>query len=174
MKKLMKFSFIALVMGLCLTTANAQNRPAALTDLYRLVGSWQGPTTLVLEGSTYNFTYHFTFSLTADSSGIYMEEWFTHPALGTLRGTNLIGYNNRDQNIQWFSVDNFGTTHVHFGHWVTPDHFYMDVTEKHGGQKFEEKIDITFQGINQITIHLVAKLGNTVFEDVSGVFSRQP
>lgn len=167
-------TMIALMIGLGLSNANSQSIPEALNNLFRFEGNWQGPATLVLDGNTYSFTYHANFVRNAEGTGMYMEESFSHPDLGDLKGYNLIGYNARDEKIHWFSVDNFGTTHDHLGYWVSPDHFFMGVTEKHDGKKFEELIDIVFVSSNQVSLHLVAKLANVVFEDVTVTFTRQP
>ena len=172
MKK--KIALIVLLAGLGFSNANSQSVPDALNKMFRFEGNWMAPTTMVLDGNTFQFNYYATFSKNAESSGMYMEEWFSSPDLGDLKGYNLIGFNARDEKIHWFSVDNFGTTHEHLGEWITDDHFTMIVTEKKNGKKFEETIDLVFIDSNHISIHLVAKLANTVFEDVSGTFERLP
>jgi len=103
-----------------------------------------------------------------------MEESFSSPDLGELKGYNLIGYNSRDEKIHWFSVDNFGTTHEHLGYWISDNHFFMGVTEKKEGKKFEELIDFIFVDNDHLAFHLVGKIANTIFEDVTGTFERQP
>ena len=172
MKAKFKHSLMILITGLSLITTNAQT-PPALETLFRLEGNWAGEATLIYGGNTFTFTYHADFKKNDESSGMYMEEWFSHPDLGTLKGYNLIGYNSRDEKIHWFSVDNFGTCHDHFGYWKTNDHFYMETTEKHGGKKFEEKIDMIFQGENDLLLHLIATVGGQLFQDVTVIFHRQ-
>ena len=171
MKK--KIALIVLLAGLGLSKVNAQVHDA-LNKLFRIEGNWMAPTTMVLDGNTYTFNYYANFTRNAESSGIYMEEYFNSPELGDLKGYNLIGFNSRDEKIHWFSVDNFGTTHEHLGYWVSENHFTMSVTEKHNGKKFEETIDLIFIDDNHVSIHLVAKIANVVFEDVYGIFERQP
>jgi hypothetical protein len=168
-----KITMLVLMIGLGLSNANSQDVPEALSSIFRLEGNWQGPATLVLDGNTYNFTYHANFVRSAENTSLYMEESFTHADLGTLKGYNLIGYNVRDERIHWFSVDNFGTTHDHIGYWKSADHFYMETTEKHAGKKFEEMIDIVFIDNDHVSIHFVAKLANVVFEDITVSFIRQ-
>jgi len=170
MKPTIKNWLISLITGLSFISATAQT---PLEDLFRLEGNWEGEATLILEGNAFNFTYYADFKKNEQGSGIYMEEWFSHPDLGSLKGYNLIGYNTRDEKIHWFSVDNFGTCHDHLGYWKTPDHFYMEATEKHGGKKFEEKIDIIFKNNDEITLHLIATIGGQLFEDVVVIFHRQ-
>ena len=144
-----------------------------LENLFRFEGNWAGEATLIFEGNAFIFTYYASFEKNQENSGMYMEEWFSHPDLGSLKGYNLIGYNVRDERIHWFSVDNFGTCHDHLGYWKTNDHFYMEATEKHQGKKFEEKIDIVFINENEVSLHLVVTIAGKLFQDVVVVFHRQ-
>ena len=169
MRKKLTLSLLILITGL----SDSLTAQTPLENLFRLEGRWEGEATLILDGNTFNFTYYADFKKNDESSGMYMEEWFSHPDLGSLKGYNLIGYNARDEKIHWFSVDNFGTTHDHLGYWKTNDHFYMEATEKHQGKKFEEKIDIVFINENEISLHLVATIGGKLFEDAFVVFHRQ-
>jgi len=174
MKHKFKSSLIALVIGVSYFTTTAQTTTLSpLENLFRLEGSWAGEATLILEGNSFNFIYYADFKKNDEGTGMSMEEWFTHPDLGSLKGYNLIGFNARDQKIHWFSVDNFGTCHDHLGYWKTPDHFYMEATEKHGGKKFEEKIDIIYKNENEITLHLIATIGGQLFQDAMVIFHRQ-
>lgn len=169
MRKKLTLSLLILITGL----SNSLTAQTPLENLFRLEGRWEGEATLILDGNTFNFTYYADFKKNDEGSGMYMEEWFSHADLGSLKGYNLIGYNARDEKIHWFSVDNFGTTHDHLGYWRTNDHFYMEATEKHQGKKFEEKIDIVFINENEISLHLVATIGGKLFEDAFVVFHRQ-
>src|SRR5688572_25918615 len=103
----LKLCLVAVYTALGLSSAHAQT-PPALESLFRLDGNWQGPSVLIYGGATFNCTYYMSFKKNAENSGITMEEWFSHPDLGSLKGYNLIGYNTRDEKIHWFSVDNFG------------------------------------------------------------------
>lgn len=169
-----KHGLIALIMGISFTATTAQTTTVSpLENLFRLEGSWAGEATLILEGNTFTFMYYADFKKNDEGSGMYMEERFSHPDLGSLKGYNLIGFNARDQKIHWFSVDNFGTCHDHLGYWKTSDHFYMEATEKHGGKKFEEKIDLIFKSSDEMTLHLIATIGGQLFEDVVVIFHKQ-
>lgn len=174
MKPKLKTSLIALVMSVSFLTLTAQTTTVSpLENLFRLEGSWAGEATLIYDGNTFNFMYYADFKKNDESSGMYMEEWFSHPDLGSLKGYNLIGYNSRDEKIHWFSVDNFGTCHDHPGYWKTADHFQMVAIEKHGGKKLEETIDIIFINENELSLKLVATLGGQVFQEVTVSFHRQ-
>ena len=165
-----KHSLFILITGLSFIPTTAQT---PLENLFRLEGSWSGEAKLTFEGNTFHFIYYADFKRNEESSGMYMQEWFSHPDLGSLKGYNLIGFNARDQKIHWFSVDNFGTCHDHLGYWKTNDHFYMEATEKHGGKKLEEKIDIIFKSQDEIMLHLIATLGGQLFQDVVVTFRKQ-
>jgi hypothetical protein len=174
MKHKFKSSLIAFIIGVSYFTTTAQTTTLSpLESLFRIEGSWAGEATLMLEGNSFNFIYYADFKKNDEGTGMYMEEWFSHPDLGSLKGYNLIGFNARDQKIHWFSVDNFGTCHDHLGYWKTPDHFYMEATEKHGGKKFEERIDIIYKNENEITLHLIATIGGQLVQDAMVIFHRQ-
>ena len=172
MKK--KLALIALIAGLGFSKAHSQTIPDPLNKLFRLEGNWMALTTMVLDGNTFTFNYYASFVRNAENSGMYMEEHFSIPDLGELKGYNLIGFNARDEKIHWFSVDNFGTTHEHLGYWISDDHFIMSVTEKHDGKKFEETIEMTFLDDSHLSFHVVAKNANSVFEEITGIFERMP
>ena len=169
MKSKLKLGLMSLATSLSLSLT-AQT---PLENLFRVERSWGGEATLILEGNTFNFTYYADFKKNNESSGMYMEEWFSHPDLGSLKGYNLIGYNARDEKIHWFSVDNFGTCHDHLGYWKTNAHFVMEATEQRQGKKYEEKIDLIFINDNEMSLHLVATIGGKLFEDVVVIFYRQ-
>ena len=174
MKHKFKSSLIAFIIGVnCLTTTAQTTTLSPLENLFRIEGSWAGEAILILEGNSFNFIYYADFKKNNEGTGMSMEEWFSHPDLGSLKGYNLIGYNARDEKVHWFSVDNFGTCHDHLGYWKTNDHFYMETNEKRGGKKFEEKIDIVFKGNDEVTLHLIATIGGQLFEDVIVIFHRQ-
>ncbi|MES2795222.1 MAG: hypothetical protein V4683_04605 [Bacteroidota bacterium] len=176
MSKKIKCGLAALVTMFAMFCANAQDqatKPNALLNLMRFEGQWEAPTTMVLEGKTYLFTYYLEFKKTADGSGLSMEEWFSSPELGTLKGSNLIGYNGNDEKIHWFSVDNFGTSHEHIGVWKTNDHFYMQANEKQQSKKFVENINMVFKSNDLLELTLTASLDGNEFEKVSGLFQRK-
>lgn len=170
---------LVLSAALLLVTAFAQQTLAqpptspALESILRFEGRWSGQATLVLEGKTFQFAYHADFKKTSDGKGLYMEEWFTSPELGEMKGSNLIGFNANDGKIHWFSVDNFGTTHDHLGTWKTADHFAMQTTEMQGGKKFVEKIDMKVRSNELMDLTLVGTLGGKEFEKLSVTFHRE-
>ena len=147
--------------------------PEPWTKTLRMNGYWQGPATLMMGDKMYHLDYYADFSLTADGSGMYMDEWFNDPELGHMKGANLIGYNPYDQMIHWLSVDNMGTAHEHLGSWKSPDHFYMENQGMQEGKKYIEKIDCKFIGNNQFNIEIVASLDGKVIQELKGNFKRK-
>lgn len=171
-KTTFKTILAAVLLLFALNMVNAQETPQALSDLMRLEGHWEGQATLVLDGKTYTFPYHFDFKKTAGGSGLLMEEWFNSTELGKLSGTNLIGYNANDDKIHWFSVDNFGTTHDHTGTWKSREHFYMETTETIQKKKYVEKINLIFKGNDTLELSLLATLDGKEYEKVSVLIQR--
>ena len=82
MKPTFKNCLATLIIGLSFVSATAQTTTVSpLENLFRLDGNWAGEATLILDGSTFNFTYYANFKKNDESSGMYMEEWFSHPDL---------------------------------------------------------------------------------------------
>lgn len=180
MKKQSKRYYLALCLSSVLIVAYAQSGPTsqpkvpdAWSNILRMNGYWEGPATLTLGNKTYQLDYHADFNITAEGNGLYMDEWFTDPELGHMKGANLIGYNPNDELIHWLSVDNMGTAHEHLGSWKTHDHFYMENQGMQDGKKYVEKIDCNFIGTNQLKIELVASLDGKVIEELKGNFKRK-
>jgi hypothetical protein len=173
MKHILKAGIAALAL---FSANNAQAQPPApaqpLADLMKWEGKWAGEAVLKMEGKTYTVHYTVDFEKTADGSGIQMMEGFSHPELGTLVGQNLIGYNNNDGKIHWFSVDNFGTSHEHLGMWKAANHFYMEARENQKGKKFVERIDANVPDAGTLMFRLVGLLDGKVFEEVTCTFHR--
>jgi hypothetical protein len=176
MKKLTKKSWMTTALSCFLMISFSQSNPKvpeAWSNTLRMNGSWQGPATLRIGDKTYHLDYHADFNTTADGSGMYMDEWFTDPDLGQLKGANLIGYNPNDQMIHWFSVDNMGTTHDHLGSWKSKDHFYMENQSRQDGKKYIEKIDCKFISDNQFNLEIIGFLDDKVIQELKGNFKRK-
>src|SRR5688572_1287131 len=121
MKKQITTGIIAAFIAITQLTAFAQ--PATEWEkTEQFLGLWSGQAELNLGGQIFNVTYFTDFISSVEGSGIIMNEWFDDPAIGSLRGANLIGLNASDGLIHWFSVDNFGTAHEHIGSWINPRH----------------------------------------------------
>jgi hypothetical protein len=147
--------------------------PEAWKKMLRLDGLWEGPATAEMNGKTYRFTYFADFKPAADGNGLYMEEWFSDPELGKMKGSNLIGYNPFDHMIHWFSVDNFGTTHDHTGSWKSEDEFVMEHQGMQEGKKYMETIILTFQGEDKMKLTLLGTLDGNTNENIWCDFQRK-
>jgi len=173
MKKQIKTGILALFM--CI--AQQQSFAQAPTDwqlTQQFVGYWVGAAELDLGGQIFNVTYHTDFISTLDGNGMIMNEWFDDPAIGSLRGANLIGLNATDALVHWFSVDNFGTAHEHTGTWVNPRHFKMVHQSDASGQIFREEIDFRFRGNNtRIEVTLLATLDGSAVQTIDGTLYLQ-
>jgi hypothetical protein len=154
-------------------TSQAPQRPPALEKMMRFVGSWDAQATLVLDGALHHVPYHADFQEIADGSGLYGTESFTDADLGTLLGSNLVGFDPFDGKIHWYSVDNMGTTHEHHGDWESADHFHMEHHGLREGKPFAEIVDMTFKGPDELDFRLTATLDGKEVERGEGLFHRR-
>lgn len=155
------------------TEVYSQDIPQDLVRLMKLEGRWQSNSIMIMGQDTFSVMYFMDFKKSAAGYGMYVDEWFDSQELGSLRGINVIGYNEHDEKIHWFTVDNFGTTHNHIGTWKSPNHFYMEARENKGAQEFFETIDMIKMDNNSFEISLVAVLDGALLYKAQGIFYRQ-
>ncbi len=173
MKNQVRSGIIAVVM-LSFNAASAQT-PVQWERTFQLEGVWSGLAELNLGGQIFNVVYNTDFRLVIDGNGMTMDEGFSDPNLGELKGANLIGYNPYDDQIHWFSVDNFGTAHEHAGSWLNHKHFYMEHHSTQNGLPFAEYIDFRMRANNtRIFVKLIATLGPDTIETITGTLYLQP
>ncbi len=173
MNKQFKSGIIAAIVMLTFGSAYSQV-PEQWTKTLRFEGYWEGPAILVLGGQTFNLTYHTDFKTAIDGAALTMDEGFSDPALGELKGANLIGLNAADGLIHWSSVDKFGTAHEHTGSWVNPKHFYMEHQSTQGGQTYTEYIHLRLRANDQkVLVDLIATLDTDTVEVLNGTLFRQ-
>ena len=170
------FFKILLVIAFLFTTrfSIAQNTaPNPMQAFLDLRGHWEGKIDLNLGGAQFNVTYLLDFEKTSDNNGVVMYEKTTVPGVGTLNGTNLIGFDPFDGKYHWFSVDNFGTTHDHTGVFTDATHFYMEHNSVREGQNFQEKIWVDWINANTIKLKLIATTNGVVEQTAEGTFKRR-
>ena len=171
MKSIIKLiTAIALILQTGISTAHSPNPMQAFLDLK---GHWEGKVDLNLGGTQFNVTYLLDFEKASDNNAVVMYEKCTIPGVGTLNGSNLIGYDPYDGKYHWFSVDNFGTTHDHIGSFSDPAHFYMEHQSVREGSVFLEKIWIDWINANSVKIKLIATTNGVVEQTLEGVFKRK-
>jgi hypothetical protein len=147
--------------------------PEAVKNLAKFVGKWESNASLMAEGKTYKVLYKVDCRLIADGNGLYVDEWFSNKELGTLKGSDLFGYDPYDTKIHVYSVDNMGTTHEHTGEWLTPDHLYVEHNSVREGKKYVEKLDFTFAKKDELQFKLVGTLDDQVVQTGEGTFHRK-
>ncbi len=147
--------------------------PMAVQNLKKFVGDWQAKAKLTMEGKTYTVDYMVSCKETADGNGLYADEWFTDPVLGTMKGTDLVGYDPYDAKIKWYSVDNMGTTNEHVGEWKSPDHLFIVHNGMHKGKKFVDKLDFFFKGDDELEFKGVGTLDGVETQHAEGVFHKK-
>jgi hypothetical protein len=147
--------------------------PVPVQNLMKFVGRWEADATLSSEGKTVQVNYWVDCKSTADGNGIFADEGFTSPEMGTLSGADLAGFDPFDGKVKWFSVDNMGTAHEHKGEWLTPDHLVIQFDGLRDGKKYVEKIDFTFKGNDALDFKLVGTLDGLEVEKGSGLFHKK-
>ncbi len=169
MKEQLKSGIMATVMLLTMGTSYSQPVPDQWTRTLELEGHWSGAATLVVGNDAFPVNYHTDFHAAVDGQALTMDEWFSDATLGDFKGTNLIGYSPYDDQIHWFSVDNFGTAHEHTGSWSNARHFHMEHQSIQGGQPFVEIIDLRLSAMNtRVKLKLVATLGGDTVQVIKG------
>ena len=173
MKSFFKF-FIATAFLLTATFSIAQNSPSnPMQSFLDLRGHWEAKVDLDLGGAKFNVLYLLDFEKASDNNGVVMYEKTTIPGVGTLYGTNLIGFDPFDGKYHWYSVDNFGTTHDHTGVFIDATHFYMEHNSIREGKNFQEKIWLDWINANTVKLKLVATTDGEVEEIAEGTFKRK-
>ena len=148
-------------------------KPVEVTNLMKFVGNWQSDASLTSEGKTVTVDYWVNCKKTADGNGIFADEGFSNPEIGTMKGANLAGFDPYDSKVKWFSVDNMGTTHEHTGEWVSPDHLILEHDGMRDGKKYVEKLDFVFSGDDQLDFKLSGTLDGVEVEKGEGVFHKK-
>jgi hypothetical protein len=169
--------FLSVIILLGISASHAQEakmkKQFALNQFKQFIGIWEAEATAMLEGKPHKFQYHINFRRAADGSGLYADEWFSDSLLGTMKGANLIGYDSNTGKINWYSVDNLGTNHLHTGDWKNSDEFNMEYTEMRDGKKYTEKIRLTFKNKDELDFSLTGTLEDKEIEKLSATFFRK-
>ncbi len=149
-----------------------QKNPVPVQNLMQFMGRWQAEAVLVIEGKIYKVNYNIAGRTIASGMGLLIDESFTDTALGSMKGTSLVGLNPNDSKIHWYSVDNMGNTHDHSGTWKTPENLVLEFIEMQGGKKYVEKIDFTFKSRNELLFTLLATLDGKEVKKANATFKR--
>ena len=174
MKTYLTSGMIVILLWLASNSSFAQT-PVQWTRTLQFEGNWSGDAELNLGGQLFTVLYFTNFNTTIDGNAMTMDEGFTDPNLGELKGANLIGYSPYDDQIHWFSVDNFGTAHEHTGSWQNPRHFYMEHHSIQNGLPFSEYIDFRLRANNtRMLVTLFTTLGPDTIQTIEGILYRQP
>jgi hypothetical protein len=171
------FLFLSAIILFCSPAAHAQEakmkKQFALNQFKQFIGIWEAEATAMIEGKPHKFQYHINFRRAADGSGLYADEWFSDSLLGNMKGANLIGYDSNTGKINWYSVDNLGTNHLHTGDWMNSDDFIMEYSEARDGKKYTEKIRMTFHNKDELEFKLTGTLEDKEIEKITGTFYRK-
>lgn len=175
MKKTFIFTAFMLPLFLVTVFSFAQEPPQAQKNLQQFVGKWEGKNTAIeMDGKTIHTDYHAVFTSAAAGTGIMMHEWFTAEGIGEYIGENIAGFDPNTGLTHWYSIDNIGTCHDHYGHWVTNTHLFVQHQGVVDGKMFVEQIDFEFKSPTELHIKLTGMLNGIVNERIDGTFRKVP
>lgn len=177
MKTKVNIIIISIVMLMVIASrANAQEKkpeiPEAVKNAQQWIGKWTGTTTMVMQGKTYTPKDEWVFRSVAGGFGVYLEMTSTDPALGTMKSSDLMGFDPFDQKIHVFTVDNMGTCHDHICEWKSADHFYLEHNSIRDGKPYTEKIDMVMKGKDAFETDYKGIVDGKTVDTGKGVFKR--
>lgn len=152
--------------------ASAPAMPEAITNLNRLNGEWQANVTSTMGDKTYQFDYTVKCTPIAGGRGSYWEESGVHPELGEMHTSDLLGYNTSDKKLHCFSVDNMGTTIDQICEWKSPDHLYIEYKGMMNGKQYNNKMDLTLKGDDEMSFTGTAVVNGKTEWSGSGTFHK--
>jgi hypothetical protein len=112
-----KLSGLILILAISagLSTSKAQEMVPAIKNLQKFVGNWNcADTKAVMGGKAYTLNYDVKCSPAIDGMGVYIEEYFKHDELGTLKGLDIVGYDPNLKLVHMYTIDNMGTDRMNF------------------------------------------------------------
>ena len=143
-----------------------------ISKFAKSLGTWHSNFNSTTNGKTQVLDYTVVFSSVADGNGVYMEETAKGPEAGTYHAGNIIGYDQYDKKLHWYTVDNTGVAHDHIVTWKGDNHYSFVHNGVRNGKKYSENLEGTFKGENSMEIVYTAKLDGKVTEKSQGTFER--
>jgi hypothetical protein len=127
---------------------------------------------MVLGDKPYTGSFYFNAVSVLEGKGIYADEGFDHPELGSMRGLNLMSFDPNLNIIHWYTIDDRGTCHDHLGYWTDDNTFYAQYQGIVEGKIYVEKIYFSFENNDRISFRLVGEMNGIVSESMSGIFKK--
>lgn len=149
------------------------DKPEILKKILSLEGRWVANANMRMGGQEYNFKYTMDFKKVSDGNGLIMEESGDIPPVASLRGTNVIGFDPYTGLLNWFSVDNLGTTHNHTAEKLNGNKLQLLHESQKDKKPFKEVIDVTFLDENSFQVRLIGTLGGETETELFGTFIRK-
>jgi hypothetical protein len=171
-RKLMMTLMAVMAMAGAWAQASAPAMPEAVINLSRFSGEWQANVTSIMGDKTYQFDYTVKASPVAGGRGSYWEEWGTHPDLGEMHTSDLLGYNPADKKLHCYTVDNMGTTLDQICEWKSPDHLYMEYKGMQNGKQVINKTDLNLTSDDEMSFTGSSVLDGKTLWSGSGTFHK--
>jgi hypothetical protein len=135
--------------------------PKEVQPIHCLVGEWRGTAKLEMGGQAVDLKLSMSCKATSADHGVLCDTTFTgFPGVGTVRSTDLFGYDPAGKRYHWFSVNSLGDTHDHVAELPTGPTITWAYSGLQEGKPFQEVISMTMNEaatrIELVNRHLVA------------------
>jgi hypothetical protein len=127
---------------------------------------------MINNGNPSSAKAEWNFRSVAGGHGVYLEETVTDPASGTLKSSDLMGFDPYDKKIHVYTVDNMGTCHDHICEWKSPEHFYLEHNSMRDGKVYIEKINMVMKGNDSFESDYKAILDGKIVGTGQGTLTR--
>mgnify|MGYP001546722830 CR=1 FL=1 len=141
-------------------------------NMMKFFGKWSGEMAIMKEGKSHKVAYQFIGRGAAEGNGVYIEEMYNDSILGKMRGGNLVGYDEADSKIHWFSVDNQNPPREFTGSWEGTDTLIISNKSMSKGKSYSEKIHFIFIGRDELHFSSVTTSEGKETAKASGTFNR--
>lgn len=165
---------IALVLIATTSALHAQQTVAdAQQYLQKFVGNWVAKNASVeMDGNKSSVEYHADFKAAAGGTGLTMHEWFSAEGLGNYIGENIVGYDPNTATIHWYSTDNTGTCHDHYGFWSNPNHLFVQYNGVVDKKMYVEQLDMEFVSPTRMHVKVTGMTNGTTNLRIEGTFEK--
>lgn len=145
----------------------------AQKNLQQFVGNWTAKDASVeMDGKKSTVEYHANFTTGAAGTGLVMHEMFASDVFGEYVGENVVGYDPNTSTVHWYSIDNTGTCHDHYGFWSNPKHLFVQYNGVVDGKMYVEQLDMEFVSATRLHVKVTGMTNGVTNIRIEGTFNK--